>query len=176
MRYFTYFPKILLDGKTITNIAAKCEMLSRLKNKETAFEFYNIVDGETPERLAMQFYGDPQYDWIIWLANDIVMPNEQWPLFDDELRQYVTDKYGAEHYYDVHHYETNDTSPMGAGIWVDPGYEPLSEVREVLNFEYEEDVNERKRRIKIIRPELVTFIENDLREQMRQQQEEDVPQ
>ncbi len=175
MRYFTYFPKILLDGRTITNIAAKCEVLDQIKNQTSAYEFYTIQDGETAELLAYQFYGNPQYDWVIWLVNDIAKPIEQWPLFADELTKYTFEKYGEANYYAHHHWETNETCPMGAGIWVMPGYEPFSEIREVLNFQYEEEVNEAKRRIKIVRPEIISLMENNLRELMRQQQEEGVP-
>ena len=78
--YFKDFPEFIYDFKygsssetktsivkDITrNIRIKKEVLSNI----VLYDEYDIIDGETPEIIAEKFYGNPEYHWIIMLANE----------------------------------------------------------------------------------------------------------
>lgn len=114
----------------------------------TVYDEYDIQDGETPEIIAERVYGNPQYHWIVMLANDRYDYRKDFPLQYIELEKYIEDKYGAEAD-DVHHYESV------AGYIVDSDYPGAVSVS---NRQYEENENEKKRRIKLVSPSLVSVI------------------
>lgn len=173
-RYFAYFPKIVVDGYSIRNFTLKVEIVENIKNDPNFFQVYQIKNGETPESLAQDFYEDPNLCWILLMANDITDVHSQWPMNEEELERYMTQKYGAENLYDVHHYETADNHFLGEGVIVERDYAPFEELNEITNYQYEEDLNDKKRLLKVIRRELVESIVSDLAIKMLSI-DEDVP-
>jgi len=89
-------------------------------------------------------------DWI-----DLMLVNEKYDYVNDfplpiyELEKHVTDKYGAGNEYDTHHYVDAN------GFIVHSSYPGATSVS---NYDYESDVNESKRRIKLISPSLLNTI------------------
>ena len=114
----------------------------------TVYDYYDIVEGETPEIVAEKIYGNAQYHWIIMLANDIYDYLSDWPMTYVALEQYIQDKYGdtADQ---PHHYVDYKGYSVSSDI---PGATPVS------NRQYEEKLNESKRTIKVISRELVSTV------------------
>lgn len=79
----------------VTNIFLRIGVLSDVKNNSFAYYDYLIREQDTPENLADRYYGDPEYHWIILLMNDIVNPLFDWPLKQDAFASYINDKYGS---------------------------------------------------------------------------------
>jgi len=92
--YFKEFPEFLYDFrygpyetktsivKDITrNVRFRKEVLENI----TVFDEYDIVDGETPEIIAEKIYGNPEYHWIIMLANQRFDYLTDFPLPELEL-------------------------------------------------------------------------------------------
>lgn len=92
--YFKEFPEFLYDFrytpnetktaivKDITrNVRFRKEVLENI----TVFDEYDIVDGETPEIIAEKVYGNPEYHWIIMLANQRYDYLTDFPLPELEL-------------------------------------------------------------------------------------------
>lgn len=164
--YFQSFPEILYDFeingkrqiilvKDITNnIRFKKEILESV----TLYDEYDIVDGETPEMISEKFYGTPEYHWIIMLANQRYDYISDFPLQQPELDKYVTQKYGAGNEYAVHHYVDSKGRIVNS---TEPGSTSVS------NYQYEDVVNESKRRIKIIAPQLINKILDQFREMFK---------
>ena len=69
------------------------------------FKKYTIKDQETPDYLAEIAYGNPYYDWMILLTNNIINRSFDWPMTNYELTKYVESKYD-DPYGTIHHYET----------------------------------------------------------------------
>jgi hypothetical protein len=93
--YFKEFPLFLYDFrygdyetkthivKDITrNVRFRKEVLENI----ALYDEYDIVDGETPEIVAEKVYGDPEYHWIIMLANQRFDYLNDWPLSDYDLQ------------------------------------------------------------------------------------------
>jgi hypothetical protein len=183
--YFDKFPKILytLDqgtsGQVVPDILRRVKLSNDLKNNSVYYDLYDVKDGERPEVVADRFYGDSQLHWIILHINDIVDPRFDWPLSNDDLLKFCIQKYGLPFIYHTHHYVnpqgkivnsykilSQQNKPILPIVYQDSGeYQsilfhqtPTVKLTRVTNYEYELGLNENKRRIKIVRPELVSEI------------------
>ena len=155
--YFKEFPKFLYNFKVngkdkavivkdITqNVRVRKEILANI----TLYDEYDIRDGETPEIIAEKVYGSPLYHWVVMLCNQKYNYIDDFPLSTYNLEQHVTQKYGVGNEYATHHY----VDVNGYQVHSDaPGATSVS------NYQYEDDENEKKRRIKLISPELLQTI------------------
>jgi Base plate wedge protein 53 len=117
----------------------------RLKEDSVHWFPYSMKDEETPEMVSYKFYKSTQYHWVIMLLN------ERFDFINDFPHTYdVINRFALRKYDDVngtHHYEASD------GEWVDE-FTPLA--NPITNLEFEQQVNESKRLIKVLKPELLT--------------------
>lgn len=151
MSYFRHFPMVEFDGVKMPNITAST--LVETYGRDAFFE-YTIEDGETPEMLAHRLYRDPEYASFILMLNTIVDPYEEWPMTSDQLSTVVSDKYNDVN--GIHHYEST------AGNIVSENYPTYDRVP-VTNLQYEIDVNDAKRQILLIVPDLMPEVEEQHR-------------
>lgn len=126
------------------NIRFRRDVLANI----TVYDYYDIIEGETPEIVAEKIYGNAMYHWIVMLVNERYDYLADWPLTQANLDQYVIDKYGSTATA-IHHYEN------AKGIIVSSDYPSAVPV---TNANYEAQVNESKRRIKIISKQLISTI------------------
>lgn len=154
--YFANFPITLYslhegsNVKLITNITLRAIINDDIKTSYSLYDEYDILDGETPELVADRFYKNPMLHWVVLLYNDIIDPRYGWPLSSTQLNDYVSSKYdnpGA-----THHYEDVDEN------WVNSDY---PNAVSISNFHYEEQLNEKKRRIKLLKPQFINSVVND---------------
>jgi hypothetical protein len=144
--------KAFLMTDITRNIRFRRDILSQI----TVYDEYDIIDGETPEIIAEKVYGNAQYHWIVMLTNDIYDYKAEFPLTQLALDKFVQDKYGVDADA-VHHYE--DAS----------GYIVNSDTAgavSVSNRQYEELVNESKRRIKLISKDLIATVLKNFKDQL----------
>lgn len=153
--YFEPFPNIFYDfkdsndeiqTKIVTDISLNVRARKVLIEATTLYDQYDILDGETPEIVSTKFYGVPTYHWVIMLLNEKYNVVTDWPMPLNSLNQYIADKYGSMAD-DTHHYEN------AQGYIVS---ELTFQAIPVTNREYENQVNENKRRIKIVSPTVLT--------------------
>ena len=190
MNYFRYLPKVAYDIKgqstpyytEATNIMVRQNLIEAVKNKIVTLYPYHIDDGDRPDMIATMYYGGPQFTWIIFMINNIVDPYYDWPLTTYEFESYVKDKYGSidtaqstihEYYQIIRSATTNDTM-------VDDDSAINSEVRYIVDsttydslasgsrgilykYDWEFDINESKRTIKLIDDEFATQIMSEAR-------------
>lgn len=147
------FGYINFNGIEITDISKQIKIISQSDIYGTPIYKEYIIDyWESPENIAYNFYGSCDDVWAILVINDIVNPFSDWLMKPDELIEYIKDKYGEEHINDIHHYEKNDIIYSTN----EEGSVPIT------NFQYESDLNEKRRKIKIIRPELLSSIKESI--------------
>jgi hypothetical protein len=160
--YFDEFGKFLyefdVNGKRIayrvTDITQNVRFRKELLSNVALYDAYDVMDGETPEIIAEKFYGSPHYHWVIMLANQMYDYRSDFPLPYPELDAYIEDKYGNQadavrHYVDSRGYVVNSDFPGATSV---------------SNRQYEELENEKKRRIKIISPNLLSTILDSYKE------------
>ena len=154
--YFKQFPQFLYDFKygsytktsVVTDITRNIRFRKEVLENITLFDLYDIVDGETPEIIAEKIYGNPEYHWIIMLANQKHDYISDFPLTQYALERHIVDTYGSQRYA-THHYVN------AAGFVVDS---TTAGAVSVSNDQYESDLNESKRRIKIISPQIISTV------------------
>jgi hypothetical protein len=154
--YFKEFPQFLYDFKygsttktsVVTDITRNVRFRKEVLENVTLFDEYDIVDGETPEIVAEKIYGDPEYHWIIMLANQKHDYISDFPLSEQALEKHIVSVYGAQryatrHYVNAKGFIVNSTATGAVSV---------------SNDQYERDLNESKRRIKIISPQVISTI------------------
>jgi hypothetical protein len=154
--YFDQFPKFLYDFKygnttktaVTTDITRNIRFRKELLENIALYDEYDIVDGETPEIVAEKIYGDPEYHWIIMLSNQKHDYISDFPLSEQALEKHIVSVYGAQRYATRHYVNA-------AGFVVNS---TATGAVSVSNDAYERSLNEAKRRIKIISPELLSVI------------------
>lgn len=191
--YFRRFPNLsypdlsasrnsILDYTTVKNIFKCAKVREDIFGSFVNFEKYQVEDGERPDQVADKFYGDSSLDWIILLSNRITNVRNQWPLSIYDLESHLRSKYPFEVLYEVHHYETLEIRDsknrlvQPAGIWVEQNHSitysdrkqiiTKSSIKEVSVYEYEEDLNNKKAQIDVLRSSFVPTIIQDLDEIM----------
>jgi hypothetical protein len=113
--YFSKFPKIRYDLRNdgspgyqiLTNLFFRVVILNAIKNNVYAYFEYILKEGERLDVLAERFYGNPEYHWVLALANDMVDPLHDMPKDYDGFNSYIVNKYGSipNAHNTVHHYE-----------------------------------------------------------------------
>lgn len=95
------------DFIKIKNLWRRAKLREDIANAATAFNYYQIKDNERPDEIAKNYYGDPELDWVVLITNNITNFNEDWPLDNNTLYNYLIDKYGSEEaLQEIHHTET----------------------------------------------------------------------
>jgi len=173
MAYFKQFPKVLYDVRgngvqqTMTDITRRVRFKDYMKRNYVNFDFYDVKSGETPEYIANEFYGEPELHWVILLTNDILDFYTDWPMTTDQFERYVKSKY--DDIDAIHHYEyaqeSGDTTitielPNESATTIPVG------ATAVTNYEYEEAIQEQKRRIRLIQPRFIGQIKNEFKNKM----------
>jgi hypothetical protein len=220
--YFSYFPSFNYVSRTSTrasndeyiavkNIFKRPKLRGDLKNVFTAFADYVIAEDMRPDEVSSSIYGDPRYDWVVLIANDITNYRSQWPLNSTSFEKYILEKYGSyEALEEIHHYETKlfrdeyERLVLPPGLKVDSNFTMKylqttpsrtyevdygvvdsqtnfttdnagtvrdvngkilqnTEVIGVTNYQYEVNINDGKRRIKVVKAEFLDTIISDMR-------------
>ena len=158
--YFGNFPLVLYDSvgdgnfKVVTNLLKRVAVRSKVKINTALFDTYDVKDGETPEMIADMLYDDSELHWIILLLNDITDRYHQWPKNTNQFLAYVNDKYSNIDA--THHYEISQVSG-DTTIKIDIGTDNTehSSASVVTNYEYEENLQDKKRKIRLLDPRYV---------------------
>ena len=128
--YFSLLPNISYDEKPINYPFSESDFVTaknffrRYKINDDIFSFatffkkYAIMDGERPDSLAEKAYGDPFYDWVILLTNNMVNAQYDWPMTNYELQKVLESEFDNA-YTEIHHYETIKIGQYAAGLHVD---------------------------------------------------------
>lgn len=187
--YFSSIPNIKYDTKpiqypfsesdyiTAKNFFRRYQINPDIFGYATFYKKYSIQDGVKLETIANDYYGEPYYDWVLVLTNNIINPLFGLPLDNWTLEQIIEDKYG-ETKHNTHHYETLEFKTgekidgievvgVEGGLTVDNNfYSSAFEYwdgvqfrsvngtvvsKPISNWEYEIQENEKKREIYILK-------------------------
>jgi len=180
------------DGQFISNYTQVKNFFKKGRMREdifqdlTIFEKYNIKGDDRPDNVANEIYGDPTLDWVVLTANNIVNIYNEWPLTQQVFEDYILDKYDTyEKLDETHHYESNEVKdstgliifPRGVQVSAAQSvsyYEPTRDEqvtvnpvsKAVTNYQYEEEINNKKRRIFLLKPSYLNVVFDDLEEMM----------
>ena len=192
MSYFRELPNIsyvsLLPNKNrsderieVKNLFKRAKLRTDVDQSVTAFDYYLIQDNERPDIIAERIYDSPELDWVILVTNNITSIRNQWPLGNNELYNYCLEKYGSdENIMATHHFETKETKDqygrviLEGKLIVDQNFtftytkddntsETINPAQSVSNYTYEQRLNEDKRKIRVLKPNLLPAFITDFR-------------
>jgi len=189
------YPSLLKTRESNTDFVQTKNLFRRVKVREDLFanfmqfDKYKIVGDERPDNVAQKVYDNDDLDWIILLSNNIVDLNNEWPLTQFQLNEFLNEKYSPQELVSIHHYETLELRDsknqliLPAGIVVDEDFnlEYLSggqvkstnslvdgrPVKAVTFYDYENNLNDKKRNINVLKPELLGIFIRDFERIMK---------
>ena len=189
------YPSLLKTRESNTDFVQTKNLFRRVKVREDLFanfmqfDKYKIIGDERPDNVAQKVYDNDDLDWVILLSNNIVDLNNEWPLTQFQLNEFLNEKYSAQELVSIHHYETLELRDsknqliLPSGIVVDEDFnlEYLSggqvkstnslvdgrPVKAVTFYDYENDLNDKKRNINVLKPELLGVFIRDFERIMK---------
>ena len=196
MSYFRELPNIsyvsLLPNQNrsderieVKNLFKRAKLRTDVDQSVTSFDYYLVQDNERPDIIAQKIYEDPNLDWVILVTNNITSIRNQWPLSNNELYQYCLEKYGSDlAVMQTKHFETQEVKDnfgrilLKKGLIVDENFkftyskddntiETISPAKSVSRYTYEQRINEDKRKIRVLKPGLLSAFITDFRNIMK---------
>ncbi len=152
----------------------------------TYFTKYSIQGDDRPDNVAFQVYQDSKLDWVVLLANNIINIQDEWPLTQESFENYLLHKYeNQQNIHSIHHYESKEVKDsVGATIlkeglqvpknfsmkFLDSNLGTYTEIggagnpitSEVTNYEYEVDLQDKKRQIYLLKQNYLNIILTDM--------------
>ncbi len=168
------------DYIRVKNLFRRAKIREDLYKYFTTFTKYKITGEQRPDQVAEKYYGSAEYDWVVLLSNNIINIRTEWPLSDSEMQDFLSRKYTESELNEVHHYETtrvlnlNGKLIVPSGEIVDEDYEvtyldeennmtvTVNPVTAITNYQYEVDINDKKRNINLIEPRFLQAIVEDM--------------
>jgi hypothetical protein len=171
----------------VTNILTRIKFDDNVKNQSTTYYNYTITDGERPDTLAHKIYGDEEKHWMILLMNDIIDIKSQWPLSYTEFNSFIIEKYGSastamatNHSYEktlkytiansddtyreetititLSEYNSLTTGIQSFSFGTGKSFSINTTKKQKTKYEYEDELNDSKRIIKILKPEYMNNV------------------
>jgi hypothetical protein len=171
------------DYVRVKNLFKKGKLREDIFQNVAFFEKYKILGDDRPDNVAFEVYDDASLDWIVLLSNNILNVQTEWPLPQTDFDRFVLDKYGDYDtlYNGIHHYETEEVKNsqgvtiVPAGLQVDSSYSVSyydfftdQQITTgnisipVTNYEYEEEVENNKRNIFLLKPRYLNIVFDDM--------------
>ena len=191
--YFSIIPDLAYDEKPINspfstsdftvakNFFRRYKINDDIFSSVVYFNKYAIKDGERPDVLARNFYGNQFYDWVILLTNNMVNAQYDWPMNNYELYKVLEQEFD-DPYSQINHYEIKQSiGHYAAGLHVDQtfyngqhklnidGVITLKNGNEICSpitvAEYYQEENDKKREIYLLKKQYLQSFVDDFRKQ-----------
>jgi hypothetical protein len=95
-RYFDRFPVVDYNGTIAKNILARVDFTDQTKKDIYSTFQFTLEEGfERPDLLSYNYYGSSQFDWMIYLTNNIVDPYYDYYKSTPDFKSYIDTKYGS---------------------------------------------------------------------------------
>ena len=173
--------------ETVKNIFKRAKISDDIFSDLTFFTKYKIVGDDRPDNVANKFYDDPKLDWIVLLSNNIMNVQTEWPMTQSDYYDFLIDKYGDEATINkVHHHRCTGVNTNDGIVIVPEGLTIESDFsvtyfdasigssvtktgisEEVTNLEYENDIQDAKRNIFLLKPTYLNVVFDDIEDLMR---------
>tara|TARA_B100000925_G_scaffold117520_1_gene87206 strand:+ start:976 stop:1638 length:663 start_codon:yes stop_codon:yes gene_type:complete len=190
--YFNRLPNLeyvsrLKDAKisdyiTVKNFFKKGILREDIFENLMSFQKYKIIGNERPDNVAKKIYDNPNLDWLVLVSNNIIHIQNEWPMTQNDLDDYLLSKYGNYEtlYGGIHHYESKEVKDENGvilfpeGLYIDQNYEftytnssgILQRSRPavpITNYDYELKIEDDKRNISLLKPKYVNLVIDDLK-------------
>ena len=170
----------------VKNLFKRGKIKDDILKDVTYFAKYSIKGDDRPDNVAYEVYEDSTLDWVILLANNIVNVQNEWPLTQESFENYLLNKYeNQQNIHGPHHYESKEVkNSLGSVIlkeglevpqyfsmkFLDANLGTYTEIggagdlitTEVTNYEYEVNLQDKKREIYILKQNYLNIVLTDM--------------
>ena len=173
------------DFEVVKNLFKRAVLRQDVINDVVNFTKYSVRDDERPDQIAYDFYRDAGLDWVILTTNNIIHVRDEWPMGNQDFLTYLNGKYTSEELSNIHHYETKlitdsrERTIQKAGLYVPSDHsityvdngvvKTQSQIKQVTFLEHETNLNDDKRQINILKPQLLDMLLSDISDIMTYQ-------
>ena len=165
------------DYITVKNLFKRGELATDIFQNLAFFTKYEIVGNDRPDNVAYDTYGDPSFDWVVLLSNNIINIQSEWPMTHNDFNRFLLEKYGTyDKINDTHHYQTKEVKNQGGAVVVPAELEVESDYsvtyydwylsKEVTNYDFEIKKEDAKRNIFLLKKGYLNIVIDDLEEMM----------
>jgi len=130
--YFNKFPKIdytFSNNQTIPVIDIFRKVSFSQESIQNSSIFINVINGQgkKPEAISYEYYNNPNFSWLLFMANQTVNPSFEWPGEYDAFLRNLNIKYNgfAYYLYDTTEIKVGDIA-MTASANIDPQTQEVS--------------------------------------------------
>jgi hypothetical protein len=171
MKYFESIPSIQYpfygklagytdDKLTMVNtvdLMIRFRIREDVSNSPLAYYVYKWKDGDRPDKVASLYYGDSEFAWLVMLSASAFDWLYEFPMSQRQFLDYIESKYGSLSVASstIHHYEDGDGHVIDLTSYTEST--DLNK-RVVYALEFEEEVNEDKRNVKLLSKEFLPQI------------------
>jgi hypothetical protein len=167
------------DYIAVKNLFKKGKLREDIFQDLTVFTKYKIVGDDRPDNVAFKVYRDSTLDWLVLSANNIINIQTEWPMTQYNYDLFLLDKYGTyDKLNDTHHHETIEIKDSSGVVLLKAGLRVASDfnfkyqdnntaystnpVKEVTNLDYENELQDQRRNIWILKPRYLNIALDDL--------------
>ncbi len=180
MKYFESLPTIKYpyygklvgqsdDDITLVNtvdIMVRFRIREVIANNPLAYYVYNWKDGDRADKIAALYYDDPDLAWLVMMSASAFDWLYEFPMSQKQFMEYIESRYGSLSIAEstVRHYEDGDGHVIDIETYtslVDPDKRIVS----VLSFE--EDINESKRKVKLLSKEFLPSVVREFNDMVK---------
>lgn len=122
--YISLLPEAKIsDYITVKNFFRRGQIAPQIFTNLAYFEDYTIEGDERADQVADKFYTDPTLDWIVFLSNNIINLQSEWPLPSYVFDKVMLEKYGSYDilYSGIHHYQTEEIKDSLGNVMLKSG-------------------------------------------------------
>lgn len=94
VKYFESFPTITYEGREVKDITRRNQFVKMVTSNPLIYLPYTVKEGERPEDIANFYYGSTDYTWLVYISNNIIDPYHEWPMSEQDFKNYLIEKYG----------------------------------------------------------------------------------
>jgi len=171
MSYFSKFPLTKRNKEHVVDITRRAKLSNSIAN--TNYLPYTVKEGMRPEDVAYLYYGDAELAWLVLLANNIIDPYTQWPKSQANLDAFIIKEYATQSgttneavltwaqntslTNNIKYYKSKFVSDIRINHATYTA-NPTSEWTPVRVYDYEFDLNERRRIVSLFNRDYVDQI------------------
>jgi len=101
MSYFKNFQRLVYQfpddiKRVITDLSIRPKFRDDILENANNFELYNVNDGDTPEIIAYEQYGDENMHWAILIANNVMSIYNDWVKDQSQFQEFLFQKYKTQ--------------------------------------------------------------------------------
>lgn len=162
--FFRVFPTIIYNNTPTLDITRRFIFKQNVFKNHFVYYNYIVKEGELCRAICDKYYGDETLDWVVYLSNEIFDPIFDWHMPQNVFNDFIINKYGslATAHQTNHSYEIilNEKEELNYRDWSEQktvfvdwdtfNATPEERRKELSQYDYEYELNERRRSIQLV--------------------------